>query len=160
MKLFVKLMLLAVIMAISGPYFIKGPDGAPLWSLRDTAASVSGLFSKLRSNPLTAAVTPGGEAVEIYRWQDADGQWHFTNVAPDDSPHSVLRIDPKTNAISTVVQRAPDESAAEPVADDPLARNTHIGPLPDPATAKALIEDARALQALADERARVMDNIN
>lgn len=160
MKLFIKLLLLLVVVAISGPYFIKGPDGQPLWSLQDTANTVTATLRRWRANPVAAAVTPGASAVEVFRWQDADGQWHFTNVAPNDTPHSVLRIDPRTNAVGMVIERSQaSEAEADPdiAADQP---NTHIGPLPDPETARRLIEDARALQALADERAAAMQNID
>jgi hypothetical protein len=39
----------------------------------------------------------------LYRWRDAQGGVHVTDVAPTDRPFETLHYDPKTNVVPTVV---------------------------------------------------------
>lgn len=90
MKLFVKLMMLLLVLALAGPYFLKGPDGQPLADkmgitmpsftmpkLRMPNFSFTDLFGQNK--------TVDGEDVEQHRsavtvkFQDEDGVWHFGN---------------------------------------------------------------------------------
>lgn len=39
----------------------------------------------------------------LYRWHDAKGGLHVTDVPPTDRPFETLHYDPKTNVVPTVV---------------------------------------------------------
>jgi hypothetical protein len=65
--MFDKLMILVVILACIGPFFIKGPDGEPLMKLADWL-------------PADVPDPPAREVrTTVYKWQDEHGVWHFSN---------------------------------------------------------------------------------
>ena len=39
----------------------------------------------------------------LYRWKDARGALHVTDVPPPDRPYETLHFDPNTNVVPTVV---------------------------------------------------------
>lgn len=146
MKLFVKLLVLVIALALIGPFFIKGPNGQPLWQLPTSLDQVELL-------PHSVPDQSGG-VVEVYRWQDDSGQWHFSESAPTQGEFDILAIDTRTNAVMTGPSVAAETEASSTETDGPDA--PHIAPvlpIPDPQTTRQLIEDAKALQKLADERA-------
>ncbi|MEO0996749.1 MAG: hypothetical protein AAFX58_04450 [Pseudomonadota bacterium] len=168
MKLFVKLLILVLLLASVGPFFLKGPDGEPLWSYREVLHAAKAKLGRITSTPVSlpspAALQPGDD-VTVYRWQDASGEWHFAGEPPVGVSFDELKIDPDTNAIQMEraeppVAAAPAESTAEPAAGDAPANDPYRGPLPDPEATRQLIEDARALQDLADERARRLREVD
>lgn len=151
MKLFVKLLALVIALALIGPFFIKGPDGQPLWQLPTSLDQVKLL-------PQSVSDKSGG-VVEVYRWQDDSGQWHFSESAPTQGEFDILTIDTRTNAVMTAPPVAAETEATSAETDIP--DNPHIAPalpIPDPQTTRQLIEDAKALQKLADERALLIES--
>ena len=42
----------------------------------------------------------------LYRWKDAKGGLHITDVPPTDRPYETLHYDPNTNVVPTVVPPA------------------------------------------------------
>lgn len=111
MKLLVKLLVLLLIAAMAGPFFIRGPDGQPLMRLSDVTQKFnSWLGSGGRSKP--------GSPVEVHRWQDEDGQWHYSDEAPGQSSE-IITVDPNVNVIqSTPVEKSP-AAADQPAPDAP-----------------------------------------
>lgn len=106
MKLFIKLLSLILILGLSGPFFLHRPDGRPWLNYRDFLPDLSAMGRKTRnlakdlkdlggsdfdqepsirtSDKLTAPLPdthePNGEG--LYRWQDADGRWRFSDHPP------------------------------------------------------------------------------
>lgn len=39
----------------------------------------------------------------LYKWRDAQGQWHITDQPPTDRPFEEVRVDPRLNVVPTVV---------------------------------------------------------
>lgn len=160
MKLFVKLLVFVVVLALMGPFFLKGPDGRPLWELPTRLPTF---------NEVSGAVVPDAVKdpnVEVYRWQDETGQWHFGGTPPESSSFDVLQIDTRTNAVAVEMPPAavsveqggdaPDVEAG----DDPASPYLSDAlPIPDPEVAKQLIQDAKELQELARQRTQEMDTI-
>jgi hypothetical protein len=105
-KLFIKLVSLILVLGLSGPFFLRGPDGRTWLDYRDFLPDFSASGQKARavatelkelggpdsdqkSTAPTSDDPPGvlndghesrGEG--LYRWQDADGQWHFSDQPP------------------------------------------------------------------------------
>tara|TARA_Y100001934_G_C12177803_1_gene689933 strand:- start:151 stop:609 length:459 start_codon:yes stop_codon:yes gene_type:complete len=66
-KLFVKFMSLALIAAIGGLFFIKGPNGQPLLTFSDLKPETPQLPAEL------------GEPTTVYKWKDENGVWQFSS---------------------------------------------------------------------------------
>ncbi len=107
MKLFVKLLVLLLIAAMAGPFFIKGPDGRPLMTWNDVKQKIGNWSS-------SGGSARPGSPVEVHRWQDEDGQWHYSDEAPTQGGE-VITVDPNVNVIqSTPVRKAPAADTAQP----------------------------------------------
>lgn len=164
MKLFVKLLLFIVILALMGPFFIKGPDGKPLWQVNKIQSSVQlgwdRLQRRLTGSVDAAANLPGsGSEVTVHRWQDADGQWHYTQEAPAGIASDILLIDPETNLISLPPLPEPPPVPEDSAAEEPTAAPPVQGPIPTIEETRQLIEDAQALQGQVDERDKKLRDI-
>ncbi|HEB93020.1 MAG TPA: DUF4124 domain-containing protein [Gammaproteobacteria bacterium] len=143
------LLIVLIIVLVAGAFFLapdNPDDGSP--------ALLQGL-SQIRS----MAEGLGDEeshTTTVYKWQDADGEWHFSNTPPAQgiaSQVQTYRAD--TNVIQAPQQQqkpAAAENNAPPTEPDP-----GIPGLPSPAKAKKLLDDARAVQDLNDNR---MDMLN
>ena len=114
MKPFAKLMIgLLVVVGIALPMLMKGPNGKPIMTVDDWIPDVGALnpqnisiddgVERLKSlakieparepseqGSVQAAATPSKQLAvlksgEMYKWQDAQGRWHFSNEKPVDS---------------------------------------------------------------------------
>ena len=163
MKLFVRLMMLVLVLAVCGPFFIKGPDGRPLWTISTTVAKVRNWLSDMTSGSvLENAPVIGAQEVTVFRWRDADGVWQFAAEAPPGVNAEVMQINTQTNAIAFDIPVRNEQPAGEVVAE-PEPRVTPeeamIGPYPSPEATKQLIDDAKALRELAEQRQAVLDEL-
>lgn len=155
MKLFVKLMLFVVILALAGPFFIKGPNGQPMWQVSEVRNSIvlgwDRLQRRFAGTVDGAKQLPGMDSsVTVHRWQDETGQWHYTQNAPEGIVSDTLLIDPQTNLIS--LPALPEPPPVEPEANAPAAPTPVQGPIPSIEQTRQLIEDAQALQGQVDKR--------
>ena len=80
----VVLLLLILFAACAGAWWYLAPDTLP--DIVKHQLSVSA-----KSNPT------------LYRWKDAKGGVHVTDVPPTDRPYETLHYDPNTNVVPTVV---------------------------------------------------------
>lgn len=85
------LLLVLVALAAGYAWWYFAPDTLPEFARKELPMSA-------RANPV------------LYRWRDAKGQPHVTDVPPTDRPYETLHYDPRTNVVPTVVpppQRQP-----------------------------------------------------
>ena len=115
MKLFVKLLVLLLILALAGPFFMRGPDGQPLMRLSDVTQRIKSWMS---SGP---SAKPGSP-VKVHKWQDENGQWHYSDAAPAQNSE-VITVDPNVN----VIQATPTRKPAAPEQEKPAPEK----PAPD-----------------------------
>jgi hypothetical protein len=94
MKLIIKMCLLLLVIALILPLWLKGPDGKPIMPVGEWVslpAEVAGSASELVEKLGLSNVLPDGDSAseptaapsgQYYRWQDAEGQWHFSDQPP------------------------------------------------------------------------------
>ena len=150
MKLFVKVLCFGLVLALAGPFLMRGPDGEPLYTPAQAWQSLQASLPSLD----VPEVLPS-EPVEVYRWQDASGQWHFSGTPPaEGTAYTVLEIDPKTNAVGTAPTPVEDEPNAEAGEAEVLGpENAMLGPYPNPEAVKQLLQDVQAIREDAERRA-------
>ncbi|EAT11236.1 DUF4124 domain-containing protein [Bermanella marisrubri] len=93
MKIFYKLIILALLLAFVSPFLIKGSNGQPLWdikrwfqeakydakhSIQSAKQSVSQSLLSLQNDDSTQ--TP--QASGLYRYRDDNGKWVYTDQKP------------------------------------------------------------------------------
>ena len=132
LKLFVKLMLLALVLALAGPFVLKGPDGQPWLRLTDLKWPEFSLpASSSGSAPLSAPTQADSkqwirwskdalpnpdrltreqlalldikvQAHIYYRWQDANGTWQFSTLPNRNTTNIIVRTDPDANVLQSL----------------------------------------------------------
>jgi Domain of unknown function (DUF4124) len=103
---------------------------------------------------------PGADKNEttVYKWQDATGEWHFSNQPPPAGTSSSVKT---YRSDVNITQPPPPPVAPKP---EPVEKAAAIpsGPAPllpitDPGRVKQLIDDAQNVQKLVNERQQKLD---
>lgn len=119
-------------------------------------ANVRSWFSGGSAPKLPLPETDKNET-KVYKWQDAAGEWHFSNQPPPSGVSSSVetyRSDVNITQAPPPVEEAPaqpDASADIPQTAAPLL------PITDPERVQQLIEDAKNVQKLVDQRHQQID---
>lgn len=164
MKLMIKCLLLVLVLGLAGPFFLKKPDGTPWMDARQLLPDVKSWQLSLtrwwRDTKVSVDVGDGvGSAgkTTVYRWQTPDGSWQFSDTPPQGVQVETVSVDPDRNLIEGVSPQNVEKT------EKPAAETPELGvPLPltvSPKQAKQLIEDAKGVQKLMDQRAQALDNI-
>ena len=148
MKLFVKLMIAAVVLAVLIPFtFLKGKDGKPLMSL-DKLKAPELSMPKLADVEISK---DSGRNDIIYQWRDAKGELHFSSSPPPEGiQYTSKGYDPNTNLIQSV-QVKPEEPE-KPVAETQIKKTVDIGNPYSPQNVEKLINDAQNVQNVLNDR--------
>ncbi len=153
--MFLSLLIVLIIVLVAGAFFLAPDspnDGSP--------ALLQGL-SQIRD--MTKGLgDDDSKTTTVYKWQDAGGEWHFSNTPPPKGVASQVQ----TYRADTNVIQAPRQQQ-KPIATTPSpppvsnAPPTEPAPgipgLPSPAKAKKLLDDARAVQDLNNNRMDVLN---
>ena len=118
MKLYVKFLLFAMVLAMMGPFLLKGDDGRPLVSFNDVFSDgdefsqgfekMFGLLkqfkqfgsSALNQPPEDMAPQPSVEGkTKVHRWKDAEGVWQYSDANTSGGDSEVVYFDPDTNIL-------------------------------------------------------------
>lgn len=149
--MFLSLLIVLIIVLVAGAFFLapdNPDDGSP--------ALLQGL-SKIRSMAEELDNTDGKTTI-VYKWQDADGEWHFSNIPPPEGVASQVQT---YRADTNVIQapRPPKATVTPAPANNapPAVPDTGIPGLPAPDKAKKLMDDARAVQELNNDRMDVLN---
>ncbi|MEM7364720.1 MAG: DUF4124 domain-containing protein [Pseudomonadota bacterium] len=93
-----KIIVLLVVAACIAPFFIKGPGGEPLMTVDDW---------------FEPSESADQDAVVVYKWQDADGTWHYTDELPPDVEGVVVSLDEPINLLPPPKSSAPKATQTE-----------------------------------------------
>ncbi len=115
LRLIIKMLVVVVIVSLALLYYLPLMNGKPPFhgvsqilsktsnSLRDSSQTVSHKITNAISELPDSTPPTASKPVTIYRWQDAQGQWHFSNTPPaSDQPYQAQLIDPATNVVQSV----------------------------------------------------------
>ncbi len=167
-------MIFILVLGLAGPFIMKGPDGRPLMTWQDLMPDFSSMKRKASGVLSDVNETVGGLSgsssesenpgdfgkTRVYRWQDANGNWQYSDTPPPSQSAETLLINPDVNIVqSTELPKDP-----EPEEKETDAKGSGIGvPLPmtvSPGEARQLIEDAKGINDLMQKRQETLDAIN
>jgi len=140
-------MILLLLAAGVAPFFLKGPDGQPLMQMSDIK------FSKLKL-PWFGDKSNSADTT-LHRWQDANGEWHYSDQAPEHASEQV-HIDPNINVIQAPSTPPPAKSA-------PTRDTSHVEPKPveplkpsilNPGSLKDAVDETRNVREQVEQRHR------
>lgn len=138
----IKIMILVVILACIGPFFIKGPDGEPLMTLEDLGASVP--------EPPMPAAPP--EPVTVYKWQDENGVWQFSNEPVEGENVETMELDGRVTVMESIDTTAMQTSNEKPSFSVPSGLTTVA-----PDKVEEIMKTATELQDTVDDRKEQID---
>ena len=84
----IKAMIFILLAAFAGLFFVAGPNGEPILALDDLKPD----SPRLESSSGTSAGTSAG-TTKVYKWQDENGVWQFSNQPIDEGQGEVLELD-------------------------------------------------------------------
>jgi hypothetical protein len=153
MKLFAKLLLATLVLALLLPFTIlKNDQGKPLMNF--SSFSLPDMPSFGGSSKITPSVSDFGGKDIFYKWYDAEGNVQFTTEPPADGiEYTVKGYDPNTNVIRSVKLPEPEIEEKEPSA--PPRETTSVQPETNPYDAesiKKLFEDTNNIEKLMNQR--------
>jgi len=176
MKIFIKLLCFVVILGLVGPFIMRAPNGQPYMDYRKLIPSLSGAQNsmkrwwnnddaehqsaeeKIQSNETS---TNSWGKTRIYRWQDENGVWQYTDKPPTNVNVETLWLNPNENIVasqpvSTVSEIAETEAnaAKQPGFELPLPLTVAPSEVPQ------LFEDAQQLRELMQQRNEKLESIS
>ncbi len=141
-------MILVVILACVGPFFVKGPDGQPLMTLEDW------MPANLAAAP-TAVINAPPEKVTVYKWQDENGVWQFSNNPADAGSAESMELDGNINIIPAV-QVETVSATPKPAAPSAAAIPAGMTSV-SPEKIQQMMDTVNNLQQTVDQRKTDMD---
>ncbi|ARU54204.1 hypothetical protein OLMES_0095 [Oleiphilus messinensis] len=133
--------------ALALPFFMDNRQGEPMLSLPKLSDLPNvGLDSGRAALPDGAPSVKSGEV--FYKWRDQNGRMHFSNEKPVDvANYEIVAVDTSANTIQSIpVEEHSDTEAEKAPAEDVVSVSN----------AMKVMEDAKAVQQLMDQRAEAM----
>ena len=147
--------------------FIPGPNGKKLIDWSDllpspsTQKKVSNIIGTelpdLNVDDISNTFTE--TKTTVYKWKDEKGQWHFSQEKPEHLKTQKLVISNKINTIKAPPKRPTASKAKKTTAATSDANFNHIGDVYSPTRIKKLMDDAKNMQNVSDNRAATLDNL-
>lgn len=167
MKLIIKFFCFILVLGVGGLFFINKPDGTPWLSLADLTPdislnSVKSSIDEMVPDQLTGADSAG--AVPVYRWQDAEGNWQYSDTPPPGLEVQQVMVGTDLNR-----DLAPEFSPQTKVGDQSSGGKAYFikdssNPSPssnnvaNPTQVTKLINDAKNVQKLMDNRQKQLED--
>ncbi len=170
MKIFLKLLMALVVLAVIAPFYLKNQQGAPLMSLNDikmpnlstpaipdsVKSAVSEISSKVSSSDIPGNASEKAQ-IKVHKWRDRDGVWHFSNIdeSRTGSNSTVIFLDPGKNTFTPtpILTKQPQREATsmktsgvENVTPNILLPLTH---------GKEAMDQAKQVQKLLEQRSQM-----
>ncbi len=152
----VKILIGLLIIACIAPLFIKGPDGETIMTLDDWKIDLPESLGDLLPGaaPEVQNLAPSAPAT-VYKWQDEDGQWHFSNTPPENGVAEEMELSGDINIMEAYVP--PEEPTGTETA---AATGIPSGPMTaTPDQVREMMETVTNLQETMDERKAEIDKI-
>jgi len=106
-KLYYRLLLTVIVLASVMPFIMKGSDGRPLMAIADLKMpslnmpgkkTVSTLISTTRGD---APVDAKEGVITVYRWQDDQGIWHFSDDSNPQGQSEAMKVQVNAGVVNT-----------------------------------------------------------
>ncbi len=160
MRLFWKFLLLILVLALAGPFFIKGPDGDPLLtgsdvkhSFQKTVASARQKWRSVSTDTQRALGNDNAGKTTVHKWQDANGQWHYSDEAPEGEISETLVVDPDLNVMDAIPIIKPEQTSVNtPAATDSTEISQPLIPIPTPGRVKDALQKTRDAKQQVEDR--------
>ena len=161
MKLFTKLMIAVLVIAVALPFTVlKDDSGKPLLSIPDLSVPDFSMPDFGKVEQLAPDIDIGSGKDLIYEWYDAEGNRNFSSEPPPEGIEFTVRgYDPDANVIQAI--KLPEETvddregnAAKPIKQPDDSANPY-----SPEAVEKLFEDAKNIEKLLNERLKQQEQV-
>lgn len=174
MKYFAYLAIMVLLISVAGLFYLQRPDGQTWLTSDEITRQSSGIKEQmvsLSSDTLARAVKVVSEtsqnflksmtsddsqaAIVIYKWQDKQGQWHYSDRPNPDGKSQQMILDPNDITVVAAEDTAILKGSAK-AANMPSLSPTPIS-VYDPVVIKQLFEDAEQVKSTLEQRTKVLE---
>lgn len=165
MKYFTYLAVSVMIIAVISLFYLKKPNGETWLSTSVVINESQQIKDKIilfTSNTFEQAVssvsnTPSTTRSKIFKWQDQQGQWHFSDTPHPNGKSVEVKLDPKD--INVVV--AQDTAILSGSSKSSAVNNTSATPtVYDPVSIKKVFDDAEKAKQKLEQRTKQLNDLN
>lgn len=139
----IKIMILALVVAFVGLFFITGPDGEPIMTV-----------DEFLSPPPMGNVAPDPGPTQVYRYQDENGVWHFSDEPVEGQDATAMELSGDINTMDAF--KVPESSGSQPKMS---AKLPDIG-LPTSVNMGEMTEAMDDMQQAIEQRNEALKDIN
>ena len=162
MSLIIKLFAFLLVLGLAGLFVLKDPNGQPFLNAKDFIPDTNSISASVEQ--VLPEKISGSDSATVYRWQDANGNWQFSDKPPANITAEELIVETHLN--SDIAPPAPASRPAQPSTNsgraifigDSNKPKPGIGTTTSPENIKQLIDDANNVQGLMDERSKQLEN--
>ncbi len=161
MRLFYYLALGVLILACAGLFVFKQPDGSAWLNfsgivnpIKIKTQTIQNNISNKIQNIIPVAGAQQSKTVEVFKWQDEKGEWHYSDkqLASSNAKNIAVKA---TNIVSIKVEQAnklqvEEKSSKQRLSSDPLQPSSL-------SKISTLIDDAQNVQTLMNQRTKQLD---
>ena len=155
MKLFAKLLLTALVLALLLPFTIlKDDKGSTLMSFSDFKLPDFSMPDLPDAGSINPSIDGLGGKDIFYKWYDADGNVQFTTEPPPDGiEYTIKGYDPNTNVIQAVkLPEEKHEAEAKSSSQNKTGSAAEVGTPYSQESIKKLFEDAKNIEQQLNQR--------
>lgn len=157
MSLIIKFFAFILVLGLAGMFVLKDPNGQAFLSVDDFIPDTSKITASVEKILPEQVVGGGSEKTMVYRWQDANGNWQFSDQPPSDVIAEQVLIDTHLNsdiAPPTPKTKAPvsEQRSGNAVWIGDSDSTPSIGTTVSPDKIEKLVDDAKNVQQLIDNR--------
>tara|TARA_R110000822_G_scaffold8688_6_gene34085 strand:+ start:639 stop:1142 length:504 start_codon:yes stop_codon:yes gene_type:complete len=165
MKYFTYLAVSVMIIAVISLFYLKKPNGETWLSTSvviNESQQIKDKIISFTSNTFEQAVssvsnTPSTTRSKIFKWQDQQGQWHFSDTPHPNGKSVEVKLDPKD--INVVV--AQDTAILSGSSKSSAVNSTSATPtVYDPVSIKKVFDDAEKAKQKLEQRTKQLNDLN
>ena len=161
-------MIMVMLIAVAALFVLKRPDGGTWLSAAGITSTAQQQVSELQESgkaALQRAKAYGdtlitseshqqdaSKSVKVYRWQDENGQWHYS-----DSPSEQASVYELDSSKITVIAAEDTSILAPPAKTEKKPATTALATALNPQAVQQVMQDAKHVQQLMDERKKRLD---
>lgn len=149
-----------LIIACIAPLFVKGPNGEPLMTLEDwkidLPVQIKDLVGNLTGGAKKLSPVEGQHPTQVFKWQDDEGQWHFSNAPPNLEIAEEIEIS-NVNLMEAYKPPAPPSDAG--LSADSESMDVSSG-IPKPVQVQEMMETIEQFQQTIDQRKEALDSLS
>lgn len=149
-----------LIIACLAPLFIKGPNGEPLMTLNDwktdVPVQIKNVVARLTSGAKKTRSAEALQPTRVFKWQDDEGQWHFSNSPPNLEIAEEIEIS-DVNLMETYKPPTPLEDTGQSAGSESMSVSAGIL---EPGKVQEMTETIKLFQQSIDQKKEALDSLS